>query len=86
MLCGWSQGSGVRVMFWSDGMVVVIWIANAGMKAGSTGFDPGRVSIGVDNLEASKMCEVCRSCNYYDSDIVRDDCIGGEPGRKLFGL
>lgn len=83
MLSGWSQWSVVMVMFWSDGMVVVTWIANAGMKARSAGFDPGRVSIGVDNLKASKMCEVCRSCNCYDSDIVRGDYIRGESGRKL---
>jgi hypothetical protein len=56
------------------------------MKAGSTGFGPGRVSIGVDNLKTSWMREVCSSCNYYDSDIVRDDCIGCESGRVLFGL
>lgn len=70
------------VMFWSDGMIVVTCIANAGMKAKSTGFDPGGVSISADNLKASKMCEVCRSCNYYDSDIVRGDCVRGELGRN----
>ena len=39
-------------------MIVGIWIPNAGMKAGSTGFSPGRVLIDVDNLKAVR-CAKC---------------------------